>query len=147
MALISFLLRVLSCITSRLVGEKVDVISKPSCEAEAETEVVPALTGPCPPDELIEVWTEQEWDKQHPKTMTILHYLINVCPVLPMSIERPPSDFEPGEKNPSNGEIRRRLKNKAVIVNGKAVDDKFIITLPLQSLVFFPSGKRRTTLI
>jgi hypothetical protein len=92
-------------------------------------------------DETINIYTT--W----PPKITALAYLLSLRPALPLSAEKTPGEFEPGEINPSNGEVRRWLKNKAVLINGRAPDEKGFIDLPVTSLVFFPKGKRRTTLI
>ena len=60
--------------------------------------------------------------------------------VVPMSIE---------VKNemPSGSELRRWFANKAVVINGttpKATDE---IEFPITQLVFFPKGKRKTTVL
>lgn len=54
------------------------------------------------------------------------------------SIERPLTKV-------SSGEMKRWFKNKAVIINGSPVD-AFDEIEYLDSLVLFPSGKRKTTL-
>lgn len=92
-------------------------------------------------DEDIDIFTGQ-----FPK-VTILAYLLSLRPALPLSIEQPPSAFEKGEINPSNGEVRRWIKNKAVRINGKIPDEKGFVEFPVTSLVFFPKGDRRTTLV
>lgn len=79
--------------------------------------------------------------------LTALQYLLSLRPALPLSVERPPGEFEKDELNPSNGEVRRWLKNHAVIVNGEPLLEKDIVDFPVFSLVFFPKGKRRTTLV
>lgn len=79
--------------------------------------------------------------------MNALQYLNSLRPALPLSIERPPSEFEPGEVNPSGSEVRRWLKNKAVICNGEPLSESDVIDFPVFSLVFFPKGMRRTTII
>jgi hypothetical protein len=69
-----------------------------------------------------------------------LAFLNSLRPALPMSVEKPCT-------TPTNGELRRWLRDGAVLANGKPlrveddVDD-------VESLVFFPkSEKRRTTLV
>lgn len=56
----------------------------------------------------------------------------------PMSVER--------QGPATNSERRRWLQNKAVVVNGSALgpDDPMP---PVESLVFFPKGRRRTTML
>ena len=46
---------------------------------------------------------------------------------------------------PSNGELRRWLKSKSVIVNG--LHPEQTVEWPITELVFFPSGKLKTTII
>jgi len=60
-----------------------------------------------------------------------------------------PGFLEGTSSVPSNSEIRRLIENKAVVVNGIAptltacMDNQF----PIWQLIFFPNGKRRTTVI
>ena len=46
---------------------------------------------------------------------------------------------------PSNGEVKRWLENKAVKINGKFPLPNDNIYHPIKELVFFPNGKRKTT--
>ena len=57
---------------------------------------------------------------------------------LPMSIERPCTI-------PTNSEIKRWLKNSAVVINGEKPKPNDEIVFPINELVFFPKGKRKTT--
>ncbi len=57
---------------------------------------------------------------------------------LPMSIERPCTI-------PSNSEVKRWLKNGAVIINGKKPKPNDEIEFPITELVYFSKGKRKTT--
>ena len=59
---------------------------------------------------------------------------------LPVSVVR-------GIKPPSNSELYRWLKNSSVAINGMRPKPSEEITFPIRELVFFPSGKRRTTII
>ena len=47
---------------------------------------------------------------------------------------------------PSNSELRRWLKNGAVIVNGQRPKPGDTIEWPITELVFFPSGIQKTTI-
>jgi hypothetical protein len=70
--------------------------------------------------------------------MNALAFLNQLRPALPMSAEKPCTI-------PTNGELRRWLRDGAVHLNGKplSIDDDVD---EVQSLVFFPkSPKRRTT--
>lgn len=70
---------------------------------------------------------------------TAYEYLIHMNEVswLPPSIE--------GHKELSNGEIKRWLKNRAVLINGTKPDWDEEISIPVNELVFFPKGNRRTS--
>ncbi len=57
-----------------------------------------------------------------------------------MSIEIPCTEA-------TNTEIKRWLKNGAVIINGKKPNVNDEIKIPITELVFFPKGKRKTTMI
>lgn len=46
----------------------------------------------------------------------------------------------------SNSEIKRWLKSKSVVINGQRPGPFDEIEFPVWQLVFFPKGKRRTTL-
>lgn len=70
--------------------------------------------------------------------MIALEYLKRF-PFLPHSVEH-------GIK-PSNSELYRWLKSGSVIINGGKPLPNDEIELPVQELVFFPSGKRKTTII
>jgi hypothetical protein len=58
---------------------------------------------------------------------------------LPMSVERPCTEA-------TNSEMKRWLKNSAVIINGKKPNVNDEIEFPITELVFFPKGKRKTTM-
>lgn len=64
---------------------------------------------------------------------------LNLLPWLPVSIEGR------NVKRPSKSEVGRWLDNRAVIVNGEAVQRDTELG-EIHSLVFFPKGKRRTTM-
>jgi hypothetical protein len=72
--------------------------------------------------------------------VNVLTFLNNLRPAIPFSVETPC-------KLASNGELRRWCKNKAVIINTETVDWDEIVDFPVFSIVFFPNGKRRTTLL
>jgi len=82
--------------------------------------------------------------------MNILTYLNSLRPAIPFSAEKP-------NELMSNGEIRRLLQNKAILINGET-DWKWDEDAPAMvwQLVFFPKAtkakpptkySRRTTLI
>ncbi len=49
---------------------------------------------------------------------------------------------------PSNSELKRWCKDRVVVVNGERITDPDeLIDFPITSLVFFPKGKRKTTVI
>ena len=58
---------------------------------------------------------------------------------LPKSVER-------GIKSPSNADLKRWLNMGAIIINGKTPKSLDEIELPITELIFFPYGKRRTTI-
>ena len=71
--------------------------------------------------------------------MQVLEWLLSLRPMIPFSVER-------GCQPASNAEIRRWCNSKSVLLNGVLVgfDDKIIF--PVTELVFFPKGKRKTTI-
>ena len=58
-----------------------------------------------------------------------------------------PRSLDNGIREPSNSQLFRWLKDKAVIINSKTPLPLEEIDLPINELVFFPSSKRRTTII
>ena len=72
--------------------------------------------------------------------MNVLSFLNQLRPAVPFSVETPCLLA-------SNGEIRRWCKNKAVIINSETVDWDEEVDFPVFSIVFFPKGKRRTTIL
>lgn len=71
--------------------------------------------------------------------MNTLTFIISLSPAVPMSIEKPCTIA-------SNSEVRRWLDGGMVEINGerpKAMDN---VQFPVNSLVFFPKSKRRTTI-
>ena len=50
-------------------------------------------------------------------------------------------------KEPSNSEIYRWLKDGAVVINGGKPKPNDLVEYPITELVFFPSGKRKVTLV
>lgn len=51
-------------------------------------------------------------------------------------------------KPPSNAELRRWIRDRAVWVNGEPLDDPdALLYFPITSLVLFPKGKRRITVL
>ncbi len=72
--------------------------------------------------------------------MNALEFLNSLRPALPMSVEKPCT-------TPSNGELRRWMRDGAVLVNGKPLRPEDDVG-DVGSLVFFPkSSRRRTTLV
>ena len=74
--------------------------------------------------------------------MTAYEYLksFREWSALPMSIERPCTEA-------TNSELKRWLKNSAVIINGKKPKPNDKIEFPITELVYFSKGKRKTTVI
>jgi len=72
--------------------------------------------------------------------MTALRYLLERIPHLPMSTERPCT-------KPTNSEVKRWLKKKSVVINEERPAPTDIVALPITSLVFFPKGRRKCTMI
>ncbi len=73
--------------------------------------------------------------------MTVLQWLNNLRPALPMSVEAPHSAM-------SNGELRRHMLQGGVLVNAERVTPNEPMDFPVFSLVFFPKSRtRRTTII
>ncbi len=60
--------------------------------------------------------------------------------VIPMSVEKPCT-------RPTRSEIRRWIAQKSVVINGVTVDTKSVVEYPITQLVFFPKGKRKTTVL
>jgi len=71
--------------------------------------------------------------------MTALEFILDFG-VIPMSVENPCT-------HPSNSEIRRWLDQSSVIINGMRPRAKDQIEFPIVQLIFFPKGRRRTTVI
>lgn len=67
----------------------------------------------------------------------VIDFLIN-HPALPMSAERPCT-------RPSKSEVKRWCKSKSVLLNDVAVEGEEWLFCDVVSLVFFPKGKRKTT--
>lgn len=84
-----------------------------------------------------------------PNQINILEFCISLreakcLPVFPESIK---SDAQRNGQTATNSEIIRMIQNGAVEINGEQVREwRAIMKFPVESLVFFPSGKRRTTL-
>lgn len=72
--------------------------------------------------------------------MTALEFLNTLRPAIPMSAEKPCIEM-------SNGELRRQMKQGAVLINGERVVDCTQVQFPVTSLVFFPKSERRRTTI
>jgi hypothetical protein len=67
-------------------------------------------------------------------------WLNGLRPALPMSVERPCTLM-------SNGELRRHIAQGGVLINSERIEVHEEIDFPVFSLVFFPNGARRTTII
>jgi len=63
---------------------------------------------------------------------TALEYLNGLRPAVPYSVEKPCT-------LPSNGELKRWLKDGAVQVNGEPLRVEDNMNFPIFSLVFFPT--------
>jgi hypothetical protein len=49
---------------------------------------------------------------------------------------------------PSNAELKRWCKDRVVVLNGERITDpEELVGFPITSLVFFPKGKRKTTIV
>ena len=73
--------------------------------------------------------------------MTVLQYLIQLRPALPMSVEKPCTPV-------SNSELRRWIKDGSVIINGERWQPDEEAPVWVFSLVFFPkSPTRRCTVV
>ena len=73
--------------------------------------------------------------------MTALEYLKELPRTwLPVNVER-------GIKRASNSDLWRWLNMGAIIINGEKPKPKDEIEFPIRQLIFFPNGKRRTTII
>jgi hypothetical protein len=70
------------------------------------------------------------------KKVTALEFLISMRSTLPMSKE---AGKEP--KIASNSEIRRWLRDSAVVLNGIKVKADDNVRFPITSLIFFPKSK------
>ncbi len=69
--------------------------------------------------------------------MGLLDFLMKLH--LPMSTERPCT-------KPSRSEVKRWIKKQSVIINGK-VAEMGEIAFPVSSLVFFPKGRRKCSMV
>ena len=67
--------------------------------------------------------------------MKTLEFILSLRPALPMSKEKPCT-------HASNGEVRRWLRDKSVLINGRAVAPEEEIEFPVVSLVLFPKSQR-----
>lgn len=74
------------------------------------------------------------------KEMNVLQYLISLKPAIPMSVEKPCTQM-------SNSELRRHIQQGGVLINHEKWDANEMLDVPVFSLIFFPNGKRRTTLV
>lgn len=69
--------------------------------------------------------------------MEAIAFLNSLRPALPMSAEKPCT-------LPTNGELRRWLRDGAVLLNGSPLKQEHQVD-EVQSLVFFPKSPRRKT--
>jgi len=72
--------------------------------------------------------------------MNALQWLNILRPAIPMSVERPGTSM-------SNAELRRHIAQGGVLVNSERIAADELVDFPVFSLVFFPKGARRTTII
>lgn len=72
--------------------------------------------------------------------MNALSFLNNLRPAIPMSSEKPCTPM-------SNGELRRLMNQSGVLINTEKILPDEEIDFPVFSIVFFPKGKKRTTLV
>lgn len=72
--------------------------------------------------------------------MKLIDWLNNLRPAIPMSSEKPCQLM-------SQSELRRHIVSGAVLVNGEKVEVNEAVDFPVFSLVFFPNGKRKTTIV
>ena len=76
------------------------------------------------------------------RQQTVLEYILSLRPALPFSITT--------KQVATNMEVRRWFEQKAIVINSEPVTAqtaKEPMNFPVFSLVFFPAGNRRTTLI
>ncbi len=84
--------------------------------------------------------------------MNYLEFLIELreqYKCIPMSTEQlrdPTTNKGSGYRMLSNSELRRLMSEGAILFNGAKVDWMDEVVFPITSLVFFQSGKKRTTL-
>lgn len=78
--------------------------------------------------------------------MLALQWLNSLRPAIPLSIENPATKGSPAQAM-SNGELKRHITQGGVLVNGEKVTHTEKIDFPVFSLVFFPKGLKRTTII
>ena len=71
---------------------------------------------------------------------TVIQFLNNLKPALPMSVEKPCTQM-------SGGELKRIIQQHGVKINGESVSPNELIDFPVFSVVFFPKGNRRTTIV
>lgn len=76
--------------------------------------------------------------------MTAFEYLKSL-PHLPVTLLRGKGNEMYGR--PSNSEIRRWLMSRSVVINGMTPLPEEEITFPITELTFFPSGRRRCTMV
>ena len=69
---------------------------------------------------------------------TVFDYVCFLRPYIPVGDTGVPA---------TNSEIRRWFDRKAVVINGDTPGWRDPVTFPITDLVFFPNGKRKTTLV
>ena len=74
--------------------------------------------------------------------MRLIEYLIwlKIFNAIPYSTERPC-------RRPTRSELKRWCQKGAVVVNGERLGHQDVVPFPVASLVFFPRGRRRTTVL
>ena len=69
-----------------------------------------------------------------------LAFLNSLRPAIPMSVEKPCTLM-------SGGELRRHIEQGGVLINGERIQLNEPIDFPVGSIIFFPNGARRTTIL
>lgn len=72
--------------------------------------------------------------------MNLLTFLNSLRPAIPFSTEKPCTVA-------SNSELRRWIASGAVLINTEKMTWDELVDFPVFSIVFFPNGARRTTIL
>lgn len=73
--------------------------------------------------------------------ITAWEFMLSLRPALPMSKERGGKDQEGRCLPASNGEVKRWLLNKAVVIDGKHLQPQDEVDFPVTQLVIFPKSE------